>query len=155
MTSEIKEKLTVKEIAEAVDGKLVGDGSQTVESITTDSRDVKKNSLFLAVNGEHFDGHEFIGAAVKNGASCVISEREAVGTDNAAVIVVKNSIEALGKLACEYKKRINPLTVAVTGSIGKTTTKEFIYAVLSEKYNTLKTEEIRNLHFWRVVKMDI
>ncbi len=144
MTSEIKENLTAKEIAEAVGGKLIGDGNLTVESITTDSRDVRKKSLFLAVNGEHFDGHEFIMSAVNNGASCVISEREITVADSAAVIVVKNSIDALGKLACEYKKRINPLTVAVTGSIGKTTTKEFIYAVLSEKYKTLKTEENHN-----------
>lgn len=140
MTVDIKEPLTVKEIADAVGGRLVGNDLGIVDSVTTDSRDVKENSLFVAIKGEHFDGNDFIGAAAECGASCVVTEKEPGERFGTAAVITDNSVKALGRIAAEYKNKIAPLTVAVTGSIGKTTTKEFIWSVLSEKYKTLKTD---------------
>lgn len=118
------------------------DVSYDITSIVTDSRESEFGALFVAIKGERFDGHDFISQALSRGAAAVIAERMPEGLDAEQaerVLVVGNSVEALGRVASAYKARIHPRTVAVTGSVGKTTTKEFVYAVAGAKYLAHKT----------------
>ncbi len=109
-----------------------------ISGIEKDNRKVGKGDLFLAIKGENFDGHDFAASAVENGAVAVLCERE-MNLD-VPCLVVDNTISALQKIASDYRCEFTPKVVGVTGSVGKTTTKEMIARVLSEKYNTLKTE---------------
>lgn len=141
--------MSIKYKTAAFDTKQLGDilGADTkltegITSIVTDSRESESGALFVAIKGERFDGHDFIGQAISRGAAAVIAERVPEGLDaemRERVFVVENSVAALGKVAEAYKSRISPKTVAVTGSVGKTTTKEFVFAVADSKYAAHKT----------------
>ncbi len=115
---------------------------EEITSIVTDSREAEPGSLFVAIKGERFDGHDYIAQAIKNGAAAVIADRIPEGLDDEAtsrILLAKNTVEALGRVAAAYKAKIKPKTVAVTGSVGKTTTKEFVYAVAASKHIAHKT----------------
>ena len=133
---------SAKEIAEITGGSVIPGNSDRITSVSTDSRDVERGTLFVAIKGERFDGHDFIADVFEKGASCALCERVPENADalKGSLVVVNDTVAALGRLAKNYKEKISPRTVAVTGSVGKTTTKEFIYAVLSEKEKTHKTE---------------
>lgn len=130
------QKMLLSEIADAVGGALKGE-DKTVSSICTDTRTIEKDSLFVCIKGENFNGHTFAQKALENGAACVLSE-EKVDCEN--VIYVKSTRQAQLDLAAHYRKKFKIPVVGVTGSVGKTTTKEMISCVLEEKYKTLKTE---------------
>ena len=112
------------------------------ESICTDSRESAAGALFIALGGERVDGHDYIDAALSAGGGCVLCERipEQITDRRCAAVVVDDSIKAVGELAKAYDRSINHKKIAVTGSVGKTTTKEFIAAVMTEKYRVHKTE---------------
>lgn len=130
--------LTLGQIAKATGGKLKGFDS-VVTSVSTDSRDIPKGCLFIALEGEKFDGHKFCGIAAEKGAAAVMCHKKI--DCKIPVISVKDTGKALLQLSGYYKSTFpNLLTVGLTGSVGKTTTKEMTHAVLSQKYNTLKTE---------------
>ena len=99
----------------------------SVDGITTDSRLVKKNDLFLAIKGEHFDGSDFIDQALSNGASYVISQST---YENKNVFTVENLLEFIGNICSIWMNNFQGKTIAVTGSNGKTTTKDLISHVL-------------------------
>lgn len=107
-------------------------------AIKRDNREVGKNDLFVAIRGENFDGHDFVCDAANRGASAALVERDIPGCP-IPLIKVSDTIRGLQTLASGYRAEFNPHVVGVTGSVGKTTTKEMIASVLSEKYNTLKT----------------
>ncbi len=132
-------QITAGQIADWCGGQLLcGDAQAVVTSVCLDSRQVQVGSLFVALPGERVDGHDYIENAVQQGASCVISQKE-IRVDGCAVILVEHSLKALQDAARGYRKSMDFHCVAVTGSVGKTTTKEFLYAVLSSTYPTLKT----------------
>lgn len=106
--------------------------------VEKDNRTVKAGDLFVAIRGENFDGHNFAASAVENGAVAVLCERE-LDLD-VPCLVAQDSVIGLQAIASGYRAEFSPKVVGVTGSVGKTTTKEMIASVLSEKYNTLKTE---------------
>ena len=135
-----KNGLSLNEISTAVNGTPYNfRGEDTfVYGICTDTRKNPALSLFIALKGENFNGHDFIGAAYSKGAICAVTDR-IINTDK-PFIVVENTTVAYGKIASVYKKKFKLLTVAVTGSVGKTTTKEAICAVLSSKLAVCKTE---------------
>ncbi len=112
------------------------------QSVCTDSRETEAGALFIAMGGERVDGHDYIDAALSLGGGCVLCERipERISDKRCAAVVVEDSIKAVGELAKAYDRSINHKKIAVTGSVGKTTTKEFIAAVLAEKYRVHKTE---------------
>ena len=112
------------------------------ESICTDSRESAEGALFIALGGERVDGHDYIGAALSAGGGCVLCERipEQISDRRCAAVIVEDSIKAVGELAKAYDRSINHKKIAVTGSVGKTTTKEFIAAVMAEKFRVHKTE---------------
>ncbi len=132
---------TVNEITNAVGGKLFGDGSVAVTGVSTDTRTIENGCLYVAVKGERFDGNDFIADAAEKGAAAVISDR-AEGADGYAVpiILVEDSRAAQLKLARYHREKFSVKLCGVTGSVGKTSTKDMIYAVLSAGFDTLKTE---------------
>lgn len=142
MTVFIKE-MTMAEIASTVKGKIQGPANGKICGITTDSRDSGKGIMFIALQGARADGHNFIPDAIKRGAECALAERMIEGYED-KIILCDNVLASLGILAAKHKEKIAPTTVAVTGSTGKTTTKEFIYSVLAEKYYTHKSEGNHN-----------
>lgn len=133
-------------ILSATEGSIAtNDYEQVITSVTTDSRDVKEGMLFIALRGENFDGNDYVKSAIEKGASFALAEKVPAGLED-KVIQVKDSLQALGALAAAYRQSLPMKIVGVTGSVGKTTTKEFIYAVLSEKYRTHKTDGNHNNH---------
>lgn len=140
---------TPNEIAKIVGGSIVEPGgkpSDCVTNICTDSREVKKGSLFVAIRGERVDGHDYMSAAVDAGAVCFLAERvpENLTGKSCAVVLVDDPIRALGELAADYRSKSAVKVIAITGSVGKTTTKEFIAAVAAAGYQTHKTEGNHN-----------
>lgn len=132
---------TLEEIAIACGGKYIGDESlkqNTITSVERDSRAIKEGSLFLAIKGERVDGHDFIEKCYDAGAVCAICEK-APKNCSKPYILVDATLEAVKKIAKAYRNKFDIPIVGVSGSVGKTSTKEMLYAVLSQKYNTHKT----------------
>ena len=117
-------RLTASEIRELLNagepGFARGGGDFAVTSVCTDTRKITKGCLFVPIVGANFDGHEFIDEAFAKGAAGAISGRPGECRDR--VISVPDTLDALGRLASAYKASLNVKTVAVTGSVGKTTT---------------------------------
>ena len=133
--------LTLQRIAEVCAGSYVGraeDAQREVSAITTDSRKAEPGGLFAAIKGARVDGHDFIPAVFEKGALCVLSERELPEAEG-NYILVESTLEALKAIAQEYLEQLQISVVGITGSVGKTSTKEMIAAVLSQKYRVLKT----------------
>ena len=138
--------LTIQQIANAVGGKLVDgdfDTSRSVTNVKRDNREVVDGSLFLCFVGERVDGHDYAAAAFQSGAVCAITERELEAAAG-AYIIVESTAAALQQLGAFYRGLFDIPIVGVTGSVGKTTTKEMLAAVLSERFNVLKTDENLN-----------
>lgn len=131
--------LTIEEIAVLCGGKVIGDGSAKVETVCTDSREAENGSLFIAIVGERVDGHNFLNSVTANGAACALCSRIPEGAD-LPIILVEDTVKALGRLGHEYSKNCKARRVGVTGSVGKTTTKEFIASVLATAGKVWKTE---------------
>lgn len=132
-------KLRLKEVAENIGGRLVGDDVE-INSVSRDSRDIGENCLYVPLKGEKFDGHDFIEMACAEGAVAVLTEKEYENYPVPAILV-KDTRIALGDIARYYRKSLEGLkVVAITGSVGKTTTKDIIASVLSKKFKTVKTQ---------------
>lgn len=134
------QSLTTEEIIKATGGTLIGGDETVIKGISTNSREIKEGELFIPLVGDKFDGHEFIRAAFELGASAALTSKETELFIGKTIIRVKDTKKALGAIAAYYKEKNNVPTIAVTGSVGKTTTKDMVYSVISQKYNTLKTE---------------
>lgn len=129
-------KLMLSEIAQAIGGVATADVQ--IEGICIDSRLCREGLLYIAIHGENFDGHDFTSSALANGASAAMIHHD-VDCDG-VFIRVDDTRLALLRLANWYRSTFDIPVVGLTGSVGKTTTKEMTWAVLSEKYNTNKTE---------------
>lgn len=133
--------LTLENIAAAIEGELHCDNqykNRVIKGAVIDSRLVEEDYLFFAVKGNKVDGHDFIDKVYDNKALVVVTEKEL--ETNKPYILVNSSLEALKKLASYYRKQLDIPVIGISGSVGKTSTKEFISSVLSMKYNVLKTE---------------
>ena len=131
-------KLNLKQIADAVGGKCEGNAEIEIKSICIDSRACEEGCLYVAIKGENFDGHVFTASALENGASAAMIHHDVDA--KGSFIRVNDTHEALKTLAHWYRTTFDIPVVGLTGSVGKTTTKEMTWCVLSEKFNTLKTE---------------
>lgn len=134
--------MTLENIAAACEGTFVGDESLLKKEITgavTDSRKVHNGELFIPIKGAHVDGHDFIPQVFAQGAAAVLSERT---FDDAAgpYILVGSTTEAMKKIAAFYRTQLSCKVVGITGSVGKTSTKEMIASVLEQRYRVLKTQ---------------
>src|SRR5213593_4193777 len=125
-----------------------GDGKVFIDKISTDSRAVKRGELFVALRGENFDGHDFVESAAKAGAAGAIVDSNWKGKvpENFALIRVKDTLQAYQKLAANYRKSLSLKVVAITGSNGKTSTKDFAAAVLARCFRVTRTEGNFNNH---------
>ena len=134
--------LDVSKILEVTGGRLLqGDLHRRTPGISIDSRTLGPGKLFIALRGSRFDGHDFIEEAVAKGASGAIVSRLPVTSNQLPVLIkVKDTIKALGQIAKAYRERFDIPFIGVTGSIGKTTTKEMIASVLARRFETLKSE---------------
>ncbi len=128
---------TTNEIAEVTGGRLCG-GDIEVSGISTDTRTIANGDLFIAIRGESFNGNDFVSAAAEKGAAAAVCDGEAAA--DIPIIRVEDSRAAQLALARHYRDRFSVKLCGITGSVGKTSTKDMVYAVLSAKYNTLKTE---------------
>lgn len=141
------EKMSVQAILHAVNGKpgcksdVFNPAENYITGVKTDSRKIEPGDLFVAIKGEHFDGNDYIEQVLQKGAGAVLASRS---YPDPRVIVVEDTVRALMDAAKEYRRRFYTFTVGVTGSVGKTSTKEMIYAVLSSEQKTLKTEGNHN-----------
>lgn len=125
------------EIIDAVHGSFGYPADIDISQISTDTRTIGEGSVFVCIKGERFDGHDFAQQAFEKSAEAVISEKPIEGV---RCIIVDSTLKALGDIARHYRSKFPELhLVGVTGSVGKTSTKEMIYLVLSERYQTLKT----------------
>ena len=135
--------MTLKNIAQAAKGTYFGSKEalqKEVAGIALDSRKIEKDWLFVATKGERVDGHSFIPQVIENGAAAVISEKELTDA-NFPYILVEDSFIALKKIATFYREQLDVKVVGITGSVGKTSTKEMIASVLSTKYKVQKTQK--------------
>lgn len=132
--------LYVKDIVKATGGELVcGDENRIIKSVSTDSRCLDGDTLFIPIKGERFDGHDFL-----ESAEIAITEKDVEPACGKVYIKTGNTVKAFGAIAKYYKSTFNIPTVSVVGSVGKTTTRDMTGAVLSQKYKTLKTEKNYN-----------
>ena len=133
---------TVREICAAVGGTLLqGEGDALITGVTTDSRAVSAGQLFIPLTGERFDGHAYIDVALTAGAAgCLTARTPETLLPGKAYVQVADTRLALAALAAWYRSRFDLPVVQITGSAGKTTTKEMVAAVLSQRYDTLKTQ---------------
>ncbi len=134
------QELSFDEVCKAIRGRPVSKGfpALPIKRISTDSRTLKSGDLFIALKGEKYDGHDFVREAVKKGASGVVVTRPVCPLpEGRAVIKVRDTLWALQELALYYRRKFSPLVIGITGSNGKTTTKELIREVLSLRYKVL------------------
>lgn len=134
--------LTLRNITRACQGTYHGNESlldREVAGVTIDSRKVEKDFLFVAINGERFNAHQFIPDTIEKGALCVVSHEDLGDTDY-PYILVEATGQALLDIAKLYRDSFDVKVVGITGSVGKTSTKEMIASVLAQKYNVHKTQ---------------
>ncbi len=135
---------TVKDVLISTRGRLLsGNEDDILTGLSTDTRRLKGGELFAAIKGQRFDGHNFILDAISKGAGCVLIQEGCItnanfNTQDVSVVCVHNSIVALGDIANFHRSRFNIPLIGITGSNGKTTTKEMISAILAKKMNILK-----------------
>ena len=134
-------KLSLDEIVKATKGKLLLNNNKDVKYISTSSKDIKENTLFIPIKGEKYDGHDFLNDAYNNGCRIfLIDKSHEFYKKDISLIEVDDTLLALGSLARFYLDKFNVDLIGVTGSVGKTSTRDIIYSVLNEKYKTLKNE---------------
>lgn len=134
-------KLSLDEIVKATKGKLLLNNNKEVEYISTSSKDIKENTLFIPIKGEKYDGHAFLEDAYNNGCRIfIIDKNHEFYKKDISLIEANDTLLALGSLARFYLDKFNVDLIGVTGSVGKTSTRDIIYSVLNEKYKTLKNE---------------
>ena len=140
----IMEPMTLGEVLQAVGGTLLTpaeDLDAVITGVDTDSRDIHPGALFIPLVGERFDGHSFINAALEDGAvGCLTARERESYQPGKFYIKVEDTLRAFWDLARAYRQRFDIPVVAITGSVGKTTTKDIVAAVLGTRYRVLKTE---------------
>lgn len=127
--------LRISKLAEILKTQTIPNGSKTVDSVSIDSRAVKPGGIFFAVKGANHDGHDFINQAFENGAACAVVQRKMDDFKNKLILLVNDTINALGDLARFIRNNSVFKVIAITGSAGKTTTKIILNHILNKKFN--------------------
>lgn len=172
MENEPKIPWTTAEILEATKGDLLcGDIKHTFEGVSIDSRTISANELFIAIKGNVYDGHSFVSNVITGGVRGLIISKDDAGTDwqdkGIVCVAVSDTTKALGDLASFNRRRTDVSVVAITGSNGKTTTREMTASVVSTRYKTLSTKgnfnneiglpltllDLKNSHQWAVLEL--
>ncbi len=136
-------KLTLKDIFEVETAEIFNpDEFKPVQKVFIDSRKVTKNSMFVAIKGKNFDGHDFVREAVGKGSSVVVINRRNLKKFDdldIPIVTVKNTLTAYGNIAAIWRTKLNAKVISITGSNGKTTTKEMLSTLLSERFKVVKS----------------
>lgn len=140
------EPKSLRQIAVATGGVVWGAEETMVTSVGTDSRNALPQELFVALRGERFDGHQFVEAAQKGGAAAALVETVSPQWRSFPQVQVTDTLQALQRLARAYRAELSLKVVGITGSNGKTSTKEMVAAIVAEKYAVTKTEGNLNNH---------
>lgn len=140
--------LTLKEIAQLADGIINDEKFEdlVINDISIDTRTLNKDDLYIPIIGENFDGHKFIDSAIMKGAKAIFSEEEKFVKDDFPIIYVKDTTKALQEFSSKYRQSLDIKVIAITGSNGKTSTKDLISKVLEQKYVVSKTIGNLNNH---------
>ena len=132
--------MKIKEILKITNGKLIcGDEDLDIQNFEKDTRIIQKGDMYVAIKGEKFDGNDFYKDAINKGAvACLMSKEpdEEIGS----IVLVENTVKAIQQIAAYKRSQVDIPVVAVTGSVGKTSTKDIVAAVMSQKYKVLKTQ---------------
>jgi UDP-N-acetylmuramoyl-tripeptide--D-alanyl-D-alanine ligase len=137
----IMQIMTCREILDATGGSLLaGNHDLKINNISTDSRKISEGDLFIPLIGDRFDGHDYINSSLEAGAAAVLTSKAIDPVENRTIIKVDDTLKALGQVAAYYRKRFDIPFVGITGSVGKTSTKDMIASVLSQGFKILKTE---------------
>ena len=136
--------MNLSKLAEITNGKIYNNQNINIKNIKIDSNQITEGDLFIAIIGQSKDGHDYIESAIKNGASAVITSKEI--PNQIPYIKVADTTIALGQIASYIKEVSHAKLIAITGSTGKTTTKELVYSLLKNKYSVLKTDKNQNNH---------
>lgn len=136
--------MNLSKLAEITNGKIYNNKNINIKNIKIDSNQITEGDLFIAIIGQNKDGHDYIESAIKNGASAVITSKEI--PNQIPYIKVADTTIALGQIASYIKEVSHTKLIAITGSTGKTTTKELVYSLLKNKYSVLKTNKNQNNH---------
>lgn len=132
--------LKCSEIIKATGGTLISGKAYTeFRNISTDSRKISAGDLFIPIIGEKFDGHDFVSSSLESGASGSLTQKDINPAGDKVIIKVQDTLRALQDIARYYRAKFNIPFVGITGSVGKTSTKEMVASVLDQKYNVLKT----------------
>ena len=146
------DKILIQQMIRATGAAVWGSGVGEIQQIVRDSREVKPGSLFVAILGENTDGHQFIPKAWKLGAEAVLAQqgnpyvKEEEIPAGKTVLLVDDTVKAMGLIAADYKRRLGIRSVAVTGSVGKTSCKDMVAAAISGGLKTAKTQGNFNNH---------
>ncbi len=141
--------LSLSKIAEYAGGKLSqGDGGALITRLSTDSRTIQPNELFVPIRGDHFDGHKFIEQTAPKGAAGALVEENWKGNvpSDFALIRVKDTLAGYQNIAAQYRRSLSLKVIGITGSNGKTSTKDFVAAALGRRFRVTKTEGNFNNH---------
>jgi UDP-N-acetylmuramoyl-tripeptide--D-alanyl-D-alanine ligase len=132
------ERIAFGQLVGEIKGKLSGDPGAIIKGVSIDSRVIKEGEVFVALKGTKLDGHDFIEDAIKRGAKAVVTSREVF--TKVATFLTDDTLKTLGEMAKNYRKGFDIPIVAITGSFGKTTTKDFTASILKRRYKVLKTK---------------
>lgn len=130
--------VTLDEMISAINGRVISGLPVGIKGISTDSRTASSDEAFLALRGERFDGHDFLAEALERAGGAIVSSPPAALPEGKCVIEVPDTLKALHAMARYIREKFNPLVVGITGSNGKTTTKEMLASMLSSRYRVLK-----------------
>lgn len=136
----------MEKVIEATEGRLISGDGGAFTGVSIDTRTIKEGDLFFAIRGERFDGHDFLKEALSRGMGAVVDTQPLSISESKAVVYVGDTLKALQDLAHFIRKERDIPVIAITGSNGKTTTKEMAYAILSKRYKALKNEGNLNNH---------
>ncbi len=145
-----KLKITLEDLS-LIPGAVVYDAEsyKPVSNVSIDSRQIKKGSIFFAIKGQKFDGHDFVKEAVRKGASAIVineDRKKDIGPTHTTLVTVHDTTLAFGELAKIWRNKLKATVIALTGSNGKTSTKELLAHLLSQKFRVVKTEANNNNH---------
>ncbi len=133
--------LKISEILKATGGQLIAGSTETVvEGISTDSRKIGKGCLFIPLIGEKFNGHDYIGKALEEGAEAILTQQDGTCAENKCFIRVGDTAKALRDIAAYYRRKFSIPVIGITGSVGKTSTKDMIACAVGSRLRVLKTE---------------
>lgn len=137
---------TLGQIADICGGQLQGSADTRLEGVSINSRQLVQGGLFIPIVGEKFDGHQFVSSALTEGAVASLWQHDHGTPPSGNIVIVQNTLQALQQLAEVYVQQTGVKVVGITGSNGKTTTKDIVYALLAEAYQVHKTEGNFNNH---------